>query len=95
MDNQDETVNPAPVPRPSAGDAMLRYKVQAELERLDQFIVECALRITEQRLRLQWLRQSGHDTGDSETLLNNLISSLGALHRLRKTVMTELQTPGQ
>ena len=89
--DQDEPLQPDPDARPSKSDAMLRYRVMAELERLDQFIVDCGLRIAEQRLRLEWVKQSGRDAGDSETLLSNLVGSLGALHQLRKTVMSELQ----
>jgi hypothetical protein len=70
---------------------MTRERVLDELKRLDQHILDCGLRIAEQRQRIDAIRESGRDAEDSETLLKNLVASLGALHQLRATVVSELQ----
>ncbi|MDR5879817.1 hypothetical protein [Caballeronia sp. LZ032] len=70
---------------------MARTRVLNELNRLNQFIVDCEVRIEAQRQRIDWIKQGGGNAEDSEKLLNNLISSSSALTRLRLTVVEELR----
>jgi hypothetical protein len=71
---------------------MSHERVMNELNRLNQLILECELRIEAQRQRIEWIRNGGGDVEESEQLLKNLISSSSALFRLRLTVQKELQS---
>jgi hypothetical protein len=65
-------------------------RVLDELERIDQHIITCEFRISEQTQRIDLLRLRGREFEDSETLLDNLLGSLNVLKSLRKVVLSEL-----
>ena len=68
-----------------------RSQVLEELEKLDQHIADCGQRIEEQKERVKSIRGTGRNSEDSEYLLGNLVSSLGALYQLREIVVQELE----